>query len=119
MSDEILQPKRVSQGRFLRAFRQTGSITKAAEIAGISRSTHYDWLEDDKKYPDKFKAAVELAGTILEEKAFKLALEDEDRQVLMFLLKNLMPERYRDKQDLQHSGEVTVKRVIGVNIDDV
>jgi hypothetical protein len=41
---------------FLEAFAITGNISKAAEVAGIHRQSHYDWLSDGEGGPAYKKA---------------------------------------------------------------
>src|SRR5690349_14792148 len=54
-------PPDVLQGLFLEAFGATGVVTEAARRAGISKSTHYEWLETDPEYPAKFEDAKQTA----------------------------------------------------------
>lgn len=42
---------------FLAAFIQTGCITTAASAAGISRQTHYKWLNEDEQYRKDWEQA--------------------------------------------------------------
>lgn len=48
---------RARQKRFLDAFAVRGNVSKAAELAGIHRDSHYRWLNDDPAYAPLFKAA--------------------------------------------------------------
>lgn len=108
---------------FLLCFAELGMVTGAAKAAGISRRTHYNWLE--KEDPDgklsaqavSYKAAFEEAREIAEEnllsEARRRAVEGVEEPVyyqgkicgmkkrysdslLIFLLKALKPEKYRD-----------------------
>jgi hypothetical protein len=109
--DKTLQQKKKS---FLAAFAEVGNITRAAEIAGIARSNHYDWLKDDPDYPDLFKQADQQACDRLEQEARRRAVHGVDEPVfykgdecgvvrkysdtlLIFLLKGAMPEKYKDR----------------------
>jgi hypothetical protein len=53
--------------RFLKAFRATCSVTEAARIAGIDRTTHYDWQKSDPKYAAAFEAELQDAVQCLED----------------------------------------------------
>lgn len=47
---------------FLKAFRDCGSVTAAATIAGLrTRKEHYRWLEIDQQYCADFAEAEEVA----------------------------------------------------------
>lgn len=57
---------------FLKAFRVSGQITKAAEAAKIDRTRHYRWLKNEK-YAAAFKEAYNQVGDMLEEEAIRRA----------------------------------------------
>lgn len=61
--------------RFIAAYGETGTITAAADLAGIHRSTHYDWLKTDAAYAGRFEAAKEEAAERLEAEARRRAVE--------------------------------------------
>lgn len=99
---------------FLAAFAEVGNITRAAELAGVSRAMHYDWLRDDPDYPALFQAADQQACDRLEQEARRRAVEGTLKPVfqggkkvgvvqeysdtlLIFLMKGAMPERYKDR----------------------
>ena len=128
-SHEIAHPKK---GAFLAAFEECGSITKSAVAAGIYRRTHYDWLENDEDYGERFKEAKEVACEALELEARRRAVEGWDEPVffkdevvghkrrfdstlLIFLLKANNPEKFADRHQHEHSG--TVDHRVGVMLD--
>lgn len=110
---------------FLKAFRATGNVSKAADMAGIRRDQHYRRLKADPLYRKAFEdAQIQSAGLIedemwrrghegvLEPLTFQGLPTGEyirryDSGLLMMLAKGLMPERYRDKT-VTHKGEVTL-----------
>ena len=59
---------------FLRAFRESGSITHAALAAKVSRRQHYNWLKDEQ-YVKFFDDAKEEAADLLEEEARRRAVD--------------------------------------------
>ena len=110
------------------AFVECGRVDQAATAAGVGRRTHYDWLRDDPEYAEAFAEAEKAAARLLEDEAFRRA-HDGVRRVkfgkdgsplidpatggpyiehiysdilLIFLLKGLNPNRYRDKVDHRH-----------------
>ena len=102
---------------FLAAYAQCGNVTQAAKVAGISRETHYEWLDKDPGYAAAFKQADEQATDALELEARRRALEGWDEPVyqkgqlvgtvrkysdtlLIFLLKGARPEKYRERVDV-------------------
>jgi hypothetical protein len=60
---------------FLAAYRETGSVTRAAEAAGIHRSIHYRRLQEDPAYKAAFEAAHQVAIAVLEDEAIRRAVE--------------------------------------------
>lgn len=118
---QTLQLKRA----FLDAFRQHGNVTKACEQAAVaSRQSVYQWQEHDPEFAIAFRLAEVEATERLEAEAHRRAVEGTDKPVyqggrrvgtvrehsdtlLIFLLKARAPEKYRDRVDVRHSGEVS------------
>jgi len=116
---------RLKQGAFLAAYRTCGNITRAAIIAKIDRSSHFRWIKENSKYKTIFGDAHEAAADSLEEEARRRASEGwlepvwyEGSQcgqvrkfsdtLLIFLLKGLRPEKYRERISAELSGSVQV-----------
>jgi hypothetical protein len=70
---------------FLAAYAETGNITRAAEMAEMSRPRHYEWLAADADYAQDFAAAEEQAGDRLEQAARARAVEGvQSRRLLLY-----------------------------------
>ena len=109
------------QRAFLAAFRATGNVRLACKAASVGRSSHYRWLEKDAEYHSAFNLAKEDATDVLEAEAHRRAVEGWEEEVgwykgeaggtvrkysdvlLIFLLKALRPEKYRERVDLRGS----------------
>ena len=108
---------------FLAAYAECGTITQAAEIAGIDRVTHYRWLKDDPEYAKAFEEAHEKSVERLEQEARRRAVEGWEEPVfhkgkvvgkvrkysdtlLIFLLKGAAPDKYKDRVANEHSGKI-------------
>ena len=106
---------------FLAAFAEVGTITHAAELAGIHRNAHYDWLKNDPSYPDLFREADQKACEKLEQEARRRAVHGVGEPVfyqgqpvgtvqkysdtlLIFLLKGALPDKYRERYAAEISG---------------
>jgi hypothetical protein len=115
-SDEILRPKKAA---FLAAYAQTSCITESANIAGVARQTHYDWMANDPAYPQLFENARQEANDALQREARRRAIEGWDEPVyqqgvcvghkrrysdtcLMALLNANVPEKFRSR--VEHTG---------------
>lgn len=111
------------------------SVTRAARWSKVARDTHYKWL-DDKAYADAFAATERVAARSLEDEAVRRAHEGLRKAIrykgkivgyeteysdtlLQALLKANAPDKFRDRQSVDHSGEIVVKRVVGVPDDAV
>lgn len=81
--------------RFLDLYIKTGNVTLAAKGAGISRTTVYERRKAHPEFDDKVKQAHEEAIGTLEEAAWKRAKKYSDT-LLIFLLKSLKPDVYRE-----------------------
>lgn len=66
------------QKSFLAAFRQTASVTRAAQCVGIDRALHYRWLQEELGYSKAFQKATEDAAEIQEQRATANAQALED-----------------------------------------
>lgn len=107
---------------FLTAYAYCGNVTKAAEIAGVERKSHYNWLESDAEYAAAFEEAKQEACDHLEAEARRRAVEGTCKPVfykgeecgtireysdtlLMFLMKGAMPEKYKDRVQNELTGQ--------------
>jgi hypothetical protein len=127
----------VHQRRFLECFAACGgSVLRAARWAKLSRNAHYNWLTEDPTYRPRYEAAQQRAAQTLEDEAIRRAREgirkpifhkgkvvgyvnEYSDSLMQTLLKASNRARFGDKTDLALSGDITVKRLIGVNVDDV
>jgi len=108
---------------FLAAFAEVGTVTRAAEISGVCRKSHTNWLKSDSDYADAFALAEQQACDRLEQEARRRAVEGVDKPVyqrgvkvgvvreysdtlLIFLMKGAMPEKYKDRVSQEFSGRL-------------
>jgi hypothetical protein len=122
--------QRRKKAAFLAAFAECGNVSHAADIAGIDRVTHYRWLRD-ADYKAAYEDARERAADALEGEARRRAIEGVKRlrfgrggeplidpetgqpyaereysdTLLIFLLKGIRPEKYRDNVRAELVGD--------------
>lgn len=113
------------KNKFLNYYIQLGSISKAAKKTKISRQTHYLWL-DDEKYKEAYEKARKMAGDLLEEEAYRRAVDGTLKPVfykgkkcgtvreysdalLTLLLKGAKPDVYKERVENEISGNLTVE----------
>lgn len=121
---------KVKQAAFLAAYAEVGNVTRAAELAKVPRSMHYEWMKDPE-YAEAFQAAEQQACDRLEQEARRRALEGVEEPVfhrgeqcgvvrkysdtlLIFLLKGAMPEKYKDR----HAHDVNANVSATVRLED-
>lgn len=76
-----------------------------ADNMGVSRSTLNEWK---KKYPDisdTLKRGKEVVDIEVENALYRAAL-DGNITAIIFWLKNRQPQKWRDKQQVEMSGEL-------------
>lgn len=116
---EIPEPKRRA---FLAALSVTASNVKACLMADIDAKTPYNWLKQkNEAFLAAYEAARQIAGDVLEAEAVRRAHDGVDRPVyqqgrlvgyervysdtlLIFLLKGMRPEVYRERHELTGKG---------------
>jgi hypothetical protein len=94
--------------RVLRALANGGSYTKAADAAGVSRDALFRWKADDEDFNAQCLDAIEQGTDRLEDVAIQRAVEGSSDTMLIFTLKGRRREKWGDKQQVEHSGNVTV-----------
>lgn len=120
--------RKKAQDALLAAFAQCGNVLLSCARSGVGRATHYLWLKQDPDYAERFKLAEQDAVESLEAEARRRAHDGLKRKkftksgdpivdpetgeqyfereysdtLLIFLLKGLRPEKYRER--FEHSG---------------
>lgn len=68
------------QNEFLNALAKTGTVKGATALSGVSRASHYRWLEDDA-YQVGLSRARQMAADLLEDEAWRRAVEGDERPI--------------------------------------
>lgn len=110
---------------FLEQFRLCGNISQSCRDVGMDRSNVYRWQEIDDQFAAAFRDAETESTETLEAEARRRALEGVEKEtpiyhnghligttvetkysdtLLIFLLKGLKPEKYRERQQVEHTG---------------
>lgn len=93
--------------RFLELYRASGNVSVAARGAGVVRTTVYERRKSSKQFAGIMDTAREEAIERLEAEAWKRAKTSSDT-LLIFLLKSLKPDTYRENQNVKHEGDITI-----------
>ena len=94
----------------IKALEQSlGVVTTAAKIAGIDRSTHYEWLKTDEDYNQK---VIDLENVTLDfaESQLHKQVKEGNTTATIFLLKTKGKKRgYIERQEIQMDGAIDAK----------
>lgn len=112
---DFAQVRRIKQRKFLRQFAQCGVVLRAAEAAGCNANSHYHWLKHDPDYAEAFELAREMAADQLESVAWDRAQKSSDL-LLIFLLKALRPEKYREQRVIVGDSSSPVKHEMRISV---
>lgn len=88
-------------------YRASGNVSVSAHGAGVTRQAIYDRRKASKQFAGIMDAAREEAIERLEAEAWKRAKTSSDT-LLIFLLKSLKPDTYRENQNMKHEGDITI-----------
>jgi len=108
--------KRHWQKAFLACLEQTGSVTAAAQAAKMGRSMVYQHKRSDPEFARQWEEALETGADLLADEARRRAFAGSD-VLLMFLLKGLVPQRWRESRatlppaELNRMIEVELARI--------
>lgn len=106
---------------FLAVLAMTCSVSRACDAIGISRTTAYLW-RDDEEFAQRWEKARAIGVEALEDEAARRGHEGWEEpvyqggervgtvrkysdQLLMFMLKGMKPDKYRERQDINVKGE--------------
>lgn len=95
---------------FLQAFARIGFIVKSAKAAKVNFTSHYEWLHDPI-YAAAFNEAREAYIEKLEAEADRRATDKKKPSdvLLIFRLKALRPDVYRELKEVKHTGGIAVE----------
>ena len=114
---------------FCAALAATGIVRRACEAVDIGYTTAYHWRGEDEDFAAMWERAAKIGNEVLEDEARRRAFEGVEEPVFhqgvavdtvrkysdtltIFLLKGAMPEKYRDRQDVNLSGKVSLADLV-------
>tara|TARA_R110000868_G_scaffold8181_1_gene42123 strand:- start:26081 stop:26503 length:423 start_codon:yes stop_codon:yes gene_type:complete len=113
---------------FFEALSAHGFVTKACKTSGYKRSQVYVWKDEDEAFGERWDDAIAEHVEKLEAEADRRAVKGVDRGVffkgkriakvtdfsdtlLIFRLKALSPEKYRERFESHLTGAVQVTKI--------
>ena len=111
--------------KFLEELSIYGNVTAAAKAAGLPRSSLYALYNKDEVFAAEWAKATKMGAEALEDEGRRRAYEGWDEPVfhkgeecgavrkysdtlLIFLLKGLMPEKYRENVNMNVAGGLDI-----------
>jgi hypothetical protein len=88
---------------FLAHISRTGNVLRSAEAAGVTRQACYARRDTDPAFAAGWASAMEDAADVLEEIAWDRGRKQSDL-LLIFLLRGLKPEKYRERFHQEITG---------------
>ena len=125
------EQRKVAQALFLEAYRESANVKYSCQVAHINRVTFYRWKANDKAFAALLAEAEPDACDTLEYAAYERAVKGIESYVvsqgklvydpdgkplverkysdtlLITLLKARIPEKYRDKQQIDLNAQIT------------
>src|SRR6185369_2082835 len=97
------------ENAFFAALESSGSVTEACKAAQISRVTVYEHKREDTKFAERWEQALDAGADTLEDEARRRAMAGLSKgsdTLLMFLLKGLRPQRWRESRATMSPAEL-------------
>lgn len=108
MDNENVEPTLSErQEAFLEVIAAGGRDPAAAEAAGVHRVTAYRWKKHDPEFKARYDTARQVRLDHLVKEAERRAMNGSDR-LLEFLLCNYAPDKFSNKQKVEHSGDIGI-----------
>ncbi len=99
--DMMLEKTEDNKNKMLKALEEYyGIVTTSCQSVGISRITHYRWLEEDEDYKSKVQDIKNAAIDFVESKLFD-CIKSEKETSIIFYLKTIGKSRgYVPRQEI-------------------
>lgn len=82
--------------------KSLGIVTSACKAVGISRMTHYRWLEEDSDYKKSVDDISEVAKDFVESQLFKQIRENNPTSTIFFLKTKGKDRGYVERTEIIH-----------------
>lgn len=83
--------------------KSLGVVTTACKAIGISRETHYSWLEKDEKYKEAVNELDNIALDFAETKLHSNISKGSDTAIIFYLKTKGKKRGYIEKSEIDHT----------------
>lgn len=119
---------------FCAALAETCNVGKACAAIGISRTTAYEWRDEQPGFAERWDWALKVGVSGLEDEAHRRGFEGTDEPVYylgevagtvrkysdtlaIFLLKAHAPDKYRENSRVELSGKLDINTMSAEEIE--
>lgn len=105
-----------------------GNVSTACQMVGITRQCAYYHRNEDADFSAAWDEAIQTVADAMEQEMYRRAVEGVDKPVyqqgalvghireysdtlLIFALKGARPDKYRDRQEIDHKGKLEIEYV--------
>jgi hypothetical protein len=80
--------------------RSLGIVTSACKAIGISRQTHYNWMNDDEQYANEVRSIEDIALDFAESQLHKQIKDGEVSSTIFYLKTKGKRRGYVERQEI-------------------
>lgn len=99
--------------------KSLGIVTTAAKSVGITRKTHYDWLNKDPEYRKAVIDLEDLALDYVESKLFKNIEKEKEASVFFYMKTKGKKRGYVERQEIVHQGGIPLTKMSNEAIEQI
>jgi len=100
-----IQSSTLKKNAMLEALKKSlGIVTKAVEMVGIDRQTHYNWLKDDPEYKKSVEALDDVVLDFAESKLHQSINNGSDTATIFFLKTKGKKRGYIEKSEITQTN---------------
>jgi len=92
--------------------KSLGIVTSACKAVGISRQTHYNWYNDDKKYKELVDDVENIALDFVESKHYKNIEAGKESSTIFHLKTKGKKRGYSEREGDDHDINVNIIRKV-------
>lgn len=109
----------VKKAAMLQALEETLGIVKAACMkAGVSRSTHYEWMNEDKAYKKACHLVIDDQVDFAESELLKNIKTGDVASIIFFLKCKGKDRGYVERQEIEHDASVNKRISLIIKADE-
>jgi len=104
MSKQLNKTK-IAKEAMIRALEANlGVVTISANACGVSRKTHYMWLNKDSQYKEEVESIKGIAIDFVETKLFNRIKNDDTTSIIFYLKTQGRNRGYVERQEMDIEG---------------